>query len=54
MTLWSRRIGRTDAFPESVPQRRCPAHESDEWLWENRRRILCRDGPLCVARVDWE
>jgi hypothetical protein len=41
----SRRIGRTkaiatvlamiaDAFPESTPQRRCPARDRDESLWE--------------------
>jgi hypothetical protein len=46
MTRSSRRIGRTkaiaavlamiaDAFPEPVPQRRSPARESDEWLWES-------------------
>jgi hypothetical protein len=45
MTHSSRRIGRTkaiaavlamiaDAFPEPAPQSRCPACESDEWLWQ--------------------
>jgi hypothetical protein len=45
MTHSSRRIGRTkaiatalamiaDAFPESTPQRRGPARESEEWLWQ--------------------
>src|SRR2546430_993414 len=45
VTRSSRRIGRTkaiatvlamiaDAFPEPMPQRRCPARESDESLWD--------------------
>jgi hypothetical protein len=46
MTRSSRRIGRTkaiatalamiaDAFPEPLPQHRCPPRESDESLWES-------------------
>jgi hypothetical protein len=59
MTRPSRRIGRTkaivqalamiaDAFPEPVPQRRCPARESDEWLWE-----IATDFCAAMDRYAW-